>query len=139
VDDATPPAYFREASGTVREVRGCRRDRTTFAMRMSVSHVVVDGAHLFTAILSDITQEKEDKARLEAAHQVIQLERCKLEALLDSTVRSYIRTNTRTQTSLENIELITNQMRGLVPASLFSAIDILILSAARINGVNAKI
>ena len=56
---------------------------------MSVSEVNEEGIHLFTAILRDVAQEKEAQARLEASQEIIRLERSKLAALLDSTVRGF--------------------------------------------------
>jgi PAS domain S-box-containing protein len=90
-DGSHPPEddmgqYLADMAGEVREVEGCGADGSSFPMRMSVSEVNCDGQHLFTAILRDITKEKEDAARLIAANQVIKLERSKLQALLDSTV-----------------------------------------------------
>jgi PAS domain S-box-containing protein len=90
-DGSHPPEdsmgkYLHEAAGTVRELEGCRADGSTFPMRMSVSEVNSEGQHLFTAILRDVTKEKEDQARLNAANQIIKLEKSKLQALLDSTV-----------------------------------------------------
>jgi PAS domain S-box-containing protein len=78
--------YLHGAAGTVRELEGRRADGSTFPMRMSVSEVETEGERLFTAILRDVTKEKEGQARLNAANQIIKLEKSKLQALLDSTV-----------------------------------------------------
>eukprot|EP00873_Tetraselmis_striata_P019588 jgi/Tetstr1/439852/TSEL_028263.t1 len=85
--------YLHKAAGTVRELMGRRSNGDLFPMRMSISEVSSDGQHLFTAILRDVTREKEDQARLEAATQIIKLERAKLRALLDSTVEGFIVVN----------------------------------------------
>jgi PAS domain S-box-containing protein len=91
-EDGTRPlegeitSFLQQAAGTVQELLGQRLDGTRFPMRMSVSEVKEEGIHLFTAILRDVTQEKEAQARLEASQEIIRLERSKLAALLDSTV-----------------------------------------------------
>ena len=55
-------------------------------MRMSVSEVAEEGMHMFTAILRDITQEQQQQQKF-AAYDLLQLEKSKLAALLDTTVR----------------------------------------------------
>ncbi len=79
-------SYLHSMSGTVKELAGQRLDGSQFPMRMSVSEVNSDGVHLFTAILRDITKEKENQARITAQQDLIELERSKLASLLDTTV-----------------------------------------------------
>jgi PAS domain S-box-containing protein len=62
------------AMGTTRDVKGLRADGSEFPIEVSISHVNVDGAPLYTAILRDITDRlrieselRAGKATLEAA------------------------------------------------------------------------
>jgi len=79
-------AFLAEMSGKVKEMTGRRADGSTFPMRMSVSEVNTDGIHLFTAILRDVTNEKETQARLDK-------EQRKTSAILNSALNAIITTD----------------------------------------------
>lgn len=49
--------------GIGRQVMGRRKDGSHFPARLSVGHAVVEGAHQFIGILSDISREKEAESR----------------------------------------------------------------------------
>ncbi|KAJ3144642.1 hypothetical protein HDU86_001661 [Geranomyces michiganensis] len=55
-------------------VLGQRMDGTKFPCHVTVSEVVGDGVHLFTAILRDITHERAEAAKAAAVEQARQLE-----------------------------------------------------------------
>jgi two-component system sensor kinase FixL len=53
----------RRIIGIGREVTGRRNDGTTFPMDLAVNDTLLDGRHLFTGIIRDLTHEKETEER----------------------------------------------------------------------------
>jgi two-component system sensor kinase FixL len=53
----------RRIIGIGREVRGRRKDGTVFPMDLAVNDTVLDGRHLFTGVIRDLTHEKEAEER----------------------------------------------------------------------------
>ncbi|MCC6848030.1 MAG: PAS domain S-box protein [Deltaproteobacteria bacterium] len=49
--------------GTGREMSALRKDGTTFPIYLSVNDTVLHGAHLFTAVIRDLTEQKEAEER----------------------------------------------------------------------------
>jgi two-component system sensor kinase FixL len=49
--------------GIGREVTGLRKDGTTFPMALAVADTMVDGRHVFTGVITDLTREKEADGR----------------------------------------------------------------------------
>src|SRR5690606_29202128 len=47
--------------GIGREVRGLRKDGTTFPFRLAVSEVVMSNKSIFTGFIHDLSKEKEDR------------------------------------------------------------------------------
>ena len=83
--------------GTGREVRGRRKDGSTFPLGLSVSQVKVDGHQLFSGIVRDITKRKKADAEREGiieklARSNIELDakEAELAAILNSTVDGII-------------------------------------------------
>ena len=74
--------YLRtgEASiiGAGRELEAKRRDGSTFPIHLSISHLALDGGHLFTAIIRDITDRRRAENALRRSEQM-------LRGLLDSS------------------------------------------------------
>jgi two-component system, LuxR family, sensor kinase FixL len=53
----------RRIIGMGREVTGRRKDGTTFPMDLAVNDTLLEGRHLFTGIIRDLTEEKDAEAR----------------------------------------------------------------------------
>lgn len=53
----------RRIIGIGREVTGLRRDGTTFPMDLAVADTVLDDEHIFTAVIRDLTREREAEER----------------------------------------------------------------------------
>eukprot|EP00873_Tetraselmis_striata_P039896 jgi/Tetstr1/460160/TSEL_005476.t1 len=126
-DGSTPPVdsmaqYLSEAAGKVRELTGCRSDGSVFPMRMSISEVNSDGQHLFTAILRDITKERQDQARVQA-------EQRKTAAIMNSALNAIITTDGQGYFELVNTSacrifgLVQGQTDGKSIASLIQLED----------------
>lgn len=59
--------------GPGREVEGRRKDGTTFPLELSVGEYSLDGTHMFTGIVRDITIRKQRRQRLAAEHEVARI------------------------------------------------------------------
>jgi two-component system sensor kinase FixL len=53
----------RRIIGIDREVTGLRKDGTLFPMTLAVSDILIDGNHVFTGVITDLTREKEVEHR----------------------------------------------------------------------------
>ncbi len=63
----------KQIIGFGREVEGMRKDGSTFALDLSVSEMVVDGAKMYTGIVRDISERKETEVRLQEQREFLDL------------------------------------------------------------------
>ena len=74
--------YLRTGKATIigagRELEARRRDGSTFPIHLTISHLALDGGHLFTAIIRDITDRRRAEDALRRSEQM-------LRGLLDSS------------------------------------------------------
>ncbi len=56
---------IKKIIGIGREVKGLRKDRTTFPLDLAVSEVLVNEKRIFTGIIRDITERKQAESQLE--------------------------------------------------------------------------
>jgi PAS domain S-box-containing protein len=97
--------------GVGREVRGLRKDGTTFPFRLAVSEVQYEDRKIYTGFIHDLSREKEAEARLrEHASKLEELVEARTKSL-QNTVAALEEAKAEVSLSLEK-EKELNQMKG---------------------------